>query len=62
MVSIDNPYHLMDAPRIPTYVNAYNSSDLVVDTLVEKLTGDSPFRGVSPMDPFVRRLFFNTDK
>lgn len=62
MVSVDNPYHLMDAPRIPTYVNAYNSSDLVVDTLVEKLTGESPFRGVSPMDPFVRKYFFNTDK
>lgn len=62
MVSVDNPYHLMDAPRIPTYVNAYNSSDLVVDTLVEKLTGESPFRGVSPMDPFVRKFFFNTDK
>ena len=62
MVSVDNPYHLMDAPRIPTYVNAYNSSDLVVDTLVEKLTGESAFEGVSPMDPFVRKYFFNTDK
>ena len=62
MVSIDNPYHLMDAPRIPTYVNAYNSSELVVDTLVEKLVGESPFRGVSPIDPFVKKYFFNTDK
>lgn len=62
MVSIDNPYHLMDAPRIPTYVNAYNSSELVVDTLVEKLVGESEFKGVSPMDPFVRNYFFNTDK
>ena len=62
MVSIDNPYHLMDAPRIPTYVNAYNSSDLVVDMLVKKLTGESAFRGVSPVDAFVKKYFFNTDK
>ena len=62
MVSIDNPYHLMDAPRIPTYVNAYNSSDLVVDTLVEKLVGESPFQGVSPVDAFVKKFFMNTDK
>ncbi|MBQ8074054.1 MAG: glycoside hydrolase family 3 protein [Clostridia bacterium] len=62
MVSIDNPYHLMDAPRIPTYINAYNSSDLVVDTLVEKMVGETPFKGVSPMDPFVKKYFFNTDK
>ncbi len=62
MVSVDNPYHLIDAPRIPTYVNAYNSSDLVVDTLVEKLTGGSEFKGVSPVDPFVKKYFFNTDK
>ena len=62
MVSIDNPYHLMDAPRIPTYINAYNSSDLVVDTLVEKMVGETPFKGVSPMDPFVKKFFFNTDK
>ena len=62
MVSVDNPYHLIDAPRIPTYVNAYNSSDLVVDTLVEKLVGESEFKGVSPVDPFVKKFFFNTDK
>ena len=61
MVSIDNPYHLMDAPRIPTYVNAYNSSDLVVDMLVKKLVGESPFRGVSPVDAFVKKHFINTD-
>ena len=60
MVSVDNPYHLMDAPRIPTYVNAYNSSDLVVDTLVEKLVGESAFLGVSPVDPFSKKYFFNT--
>ena len=53
MVSIDNPYHLMDAPRIPTYVNAYTSGDIVVKTLVEKLAGQSRFVGKSPADAFV---------
>lgn len=52
MVSVDNPYHLVDAPRIPTYINAYTSSEVVIDKLVEKLTGESEFQGVSPIDPF----------
>jgi beta-N-acetylhexosaminidase len=60
MVSIDNPYHLLDAPRIPTYVNAYTSEDVVVKTLAEKLTGESPFMGKSPVDAFVG--LFNADK
>ena len=53
MVSIDNPYHLMDAPRIPTYINGYTSEDVVVETIVEKMVGESEFKGVSPIDPFV---------
>ena len=52
MVSIDNPYLLIDAPRMDTYINAYTSEDLVVKVLVEKLTGESEFKGVSPIDPF----------
>ena len=60
MVSIDNPYHLLDAPRIPTYINAYTSEDIVVETLVEKIAGESEFKGVSPVDAFVG--LFNADK
>lgn len=60
MVSIDNPYHLLDAPRIPTYINAYTSEDVVVETLVEKLAGESPFVGKSPVDAFAG--LFNADK
>lgn len=60
MVSIDNPYHLLDAPRIPTYINAYTSEDIVVETLVEKIVGESSFQGVSPVDAFVG--LFNADK
>lgn len=60
MVSIDNPYHLLDAPRIPTYINAYTSEDIVVETLVEKMAGESTFKGVSPVDAFVG--LFNANK
>ena len=60
MVSIDNPYHLLDAPRIPTYINAYTSEDVVVKTLVEKLVGESEFKGISPVDAFVG--LFNANK
>lgn len=59
MVSIDNPYHLLDAPRIPTFINAYTSEDIVVETLVEKIAGESPFVGKSPVDAFVG--LFNAD-
>ena len=62
MVSIDNPYHLMDASRIPTYVNCYTSSDAVIEVLAEKLAGKSEFKGVSPVDAFVSKYFPNTDK
>ena len=55
MVSIDNPYHLIDAPRIPTLVNCYSSSPLVVDELVNKLVGETPFEGKSPIDAFVKK-------
>lgn len=51
-VSLENPYHLADVPRIRTFINTYSSSDVTLDLLVEKLTGRSPFRGVSPSDPF----------
>jgi beta-N-acetylhexosaminidase len=52
LVSIDNPYLLIDAPRMATYINAYTSEDIVVDAVVEKIVGESPFKGVSPIDPF----------
>ena len=56
MVSIDNPYHLTDAPAFKTYVNAYTSEEIVVETLVEKLCGESEFKGISPVDPLKGRF------
>ncbi len=56
MVSIDNPYLLTDAPAFKTYVNAYTSENVVVETLVEKLCGESEFKGKSPIDPYKGRF------
>ncbi len=35
-----------------TCINAYSNHDMMIDTVVEKLLGRSPFTGVSPVDPF----------
>lgn len=51
-ISLENPYHLADVPRVRTYINTYGSTDNILDALVEKLTGRSQFKGVSPVDSF----------
>ena len=51
-ISLQNPYHLLDVPMVKTYINAYSNHDLMIDTVVEKLLGRSPFTGVSPVDSF----------
>jgi len=51
-VSVENPYHLIDIPRVKTFINTYNSSDNVLDAVVEKLLGRSTFKGKSPVDAF----------
>jgi beta-N-acetylhexosaminidase len=51
-VSVDNPYHLQDVPRVKTFVNGYTSSEHVVEALVDKLLGKSQFKGTNPIDPF----------
>jgi beta-N-acetylhexosaminidase len=51
-ISVENPYHLIDVPRVKTYINAYSSTDAVLDALIEKLMGRSAFSGKSPIDPF----------
>lgn len=51
-VSVENPYHLVDVPRIRTFINAYSSNDATLELLVDKLTGKSEFKGKSPTDVF----------
>ena len=54
-VSVGNPYHLLDAPMIQTFVNGYCNSDYVIRAVIDKLLGRSGFHGVSPVDPFCGR-------
>ncbi|MCD7821109.1 MAG: glycoside hydrolase family 3 protein [Clostridiales bacterium] len=51
-VSLANPYHLVDAPMIKTFINAYTPTEEVMDAVVDKLMGRSEFKGVNPVDPF----------
>jgi len=36
-------------------INCYNSNDAVLDCLIDKLMGRSPFKGKSPVDAFCGR-------
>ncbi len=51
-ISLENPYHLLDVPRVKTYINTYGSTDIILNALVDKLTGRSEFKGKSPVDAF----------
>ena len=56
MVSFGNPYHLEYAPRVPVYINAYSDQEGVVSATLDKLLGESEFKGVSPVDAFCGRF------
>ena len=51
-ISFANPYHLQDIPRVRTFINAYTATEATITAALSKLLGDSPFTGVSPVDPF----------
>lgn len=51
-ISVENPYHLLDVPRVRTYINTYASNPETMDALVDKLMGRSAFCGSNPVDPF----------
>jgi beta-N-acetylhexosaminidase len=52
MVSFGHPYYLRDAPRVPTYVNAYSTIEASQHAALSCIIGNQPFTGVSPMDAF----------
>jgi beta-N-acetylhexosaminidase len=52
IVSFGHPYYLFDAPRVKTYINAYSTIEDAQEAVVEKLMGNEPFEGVSPVDAF----------
>ena len=54
-ISVANPYHLLDVPMVRTYINCYSNNEFVLEAVVEKITGQSEFRGKNPVDPFCGR-------
>lgn len=54
-ISVANPYHLQDVPMVKTYINAYSSNEYVVESIMDKILGNSEFKGISPVDAFCRK-------
>ena len=52
MISFGYPYMLYDAPRVPTYINAYSTTETMQRAVVDALLGTIPFIGHNPVDPF----------
>lgn len=52
VVSLANPYHLLDIPMADVYVNAYTDNAETRKAVIDKLMGRSVFKGISPVDPF----------
>ena len=55
-ISVGNPYHLLDAPMIKTFINGYCNSEYVINAVIEKIMGRSEFKGKSPIDPFCGKI------
>ncbi len=51
-VSVNSPFHLADVPQVKTYINAYDGKKATLEALVEKMMGQSEFKGVDPVDAY----------
>jgi beta-N-acetylhexosaminidase len=45
MVSLNYTTHLHDATMVKAYINAYSDTDQTIGLVVDKIVGDSEFRG-----------------
>ncbi len=52
MISFGFPYLLYDAPRVPTYINAYASTESMQRAVVDALMGRRTWNRNNPVDPF----------
>ena len=52
MISFGYPYYQYDAPRVPTYINAYATMPTMQEAVLECLLGRAPWAGKPPHDPF----------
>ena len=52
MISFGHPYYLRETPRVPAYINAYSTTAASQFAAVERMLGEKPFEGTSPVDAF----------
>ena len=52
MISFGYPYYLYDAPRVPTYINAYATVPTMQAAVVDCLMGRADWNRTSPVDAF----------
>ena len=52
MISFGYPYYLYDAPRVPTYINAFSTMPSMQKAVLDCLMGRAPWNKKSPHDPF----------
>jgi beta-N-acetylhexosaminidase len=52
MISFGHPYYLRETPRVPAYINAYNTTAAAQVAAVERIVGEKKFEGSSPVDAF----------
>ena len=53
LISFGYPYYLYEAPRAPTYINAYSTTDTMQRAVVDALLGNHVWNTHSPVDPFI---------
>ncbi|KQU06156.1 glycoside hydrolase family 3 protein [Rhizobium sp. Leaf453] len=52
MISFGYPYLLYDAPQVPTYINAYSTTETMQRAVVDALLGRVAWNRNNPVDPF----------
>jgi beta-N-acetylhexosaminidase len=52
MISFGYPYYLYDAPRVPTYINAWATMDGMQEAVIDLLLGRGEWNKNSPIDAF----------
>jgi beta-N-acetylhexosaminidase len=51
-ISPENPCHLVDVPRVRSFISTHGLTETILDCLADKLTGRSALAGTSPVDAF----------
>jgi len=51
VVSMGSPYHVEEyLERVNTIINTYSSDNVMINALIRALTGEIPFKGISPVN------------